>query len=193
MRFCPECASPVTLIIPAGDTRLRHVCTKCNIIHYENPKVVVGTIPVWERDGELQVLLCKRAIEPRYGFWTLPGGFMENGESTDEAAVRETIEEAGAHILLQGLFTLLNVPHVNQVHMFYRATLLNLGFMAGDESLEVKLFSEADIPWPELAFDTIGKTLEYFFADHAKVADGGQYSVHAHTCIHRTIYTQPAR
>lgn len=141
--------------------------------------MVIGSIPVWDHDGETRVLLCKRAIEPRYGYWTLPAGFMENEETTTEAALRETQEEAGAHIELHELFSLLNVPHVHQVHMFYRATLLDLDFSAGSESLEVKLFSEAEIPWNDIAFPTVAYTLKFFFTDLARVRnEGGSYVLH---------------
>lgn len=180
MKFCSECASPVSLSIPAGDNRPRYVCTNagCATIHYQNPKMVMGSIPVWERDGELQVLLCKRAIEPRYGYWTLPAGFMENNETTAEAAMRETQEEAGANIQLGKLFTLLNVSRVHQVHMFYLAELLDLDFAPGEESLDVQMFSEKDIPWDDLAFPTIRTTLELFFADRIKIREGGSYGFH---------------
>lgn len=179
MKFCSECASPVSLLIPAGDNRPRYVCESCATIHYQNPKMVLGTIPVWERDGELKVLLCKRAIEPRYGYWTLPAGFMENDETTAEAAMRETREEAGANIELGKLFSLLNVARVHQVHMFYLATLTDLDFAPGEESLDVRMFSEADIPWDDLAFPTIRTTLELFFADRARMREGGDYGFHA--------------
>lgn len=179
MKFCSECASPVSLLIPAGDNRPRYVCESCATIHYQNPKMVLGTIPVWERDGELKVLLCKRAIEPRYGYWTLPAGFMENDETTAEAAMRETREEAGANIELGKLFSLLNVARVHQVHMFYLATLTDLDFAPGEESLDVRMFSEADIPWDDLAFPTIRTTLELFFADRARIREGGDYGFHA--------------
>jgi ADP-ribose pyrophosphatase YjhB (NUDIX family) len=129
--------------------------------------MVVGSIPFWDQDGDQKILLCRRAIEPRLGFWTLPAGFMENNETTSEAAARETLEEAGANIEMQELYTMLNVPHVQQVHLFYRARLLDLNFSAGTESLEVKLFSESDIPWEDLAFPTVSKTLKLFFADLA--------------------------
>jgi ADP-ribose pyrophosphatase YjhB (NUDIX family) len=178
MKFCSECASPVSLQIPAGDNRPRYVCTSCAAIHYQNPKMVLGSVPVWERDGELKILLCKRAIEPRYGYWTLPAGFMENNETTAEAAVRETQEEAGANIRLGQLFTLLNVARVHQVHMFYLAELLDLDFNPGEESLDVQLFSEKDIPWDDLAFPTIRTTLELFFADRVKIREGGSYGFH---------------
>ncbi|TFW14951.1 NUDIX hydrolase [Duganella callida] len=186
MKFCSECASPVSLSIPAGDNRPRYVCTSCAAIHYQNPKMVLGSIPVWERDGELKVLLCKRAIEPRYGYWTLPAGFMENNETTAEAAIRETQEEAGANIKLGNLFTLLNVARVHQVHMFYLAELVDLDFAPGEESLEVQLFSERDIPWSELAFPTIQTTLELFFADRVKIREGGSYGFHTQD-INRTM------
>ena len=175
MKFCSECASPVSLKIPAGDNRPRYVCDSCAAIHYQNPKMVLGTIPVWEQDGELKVLLCKRAIEPRYGYWTLPAGFMENDETTSEAALRETREEAGANVTMGRLYALLNVARVHQVHMFYLATLLDLEFAPGEESLEVQLFSEAEIPWDDLAFPTIHSTLELFFADRVKIGEGGDY------------------
>ena len=179
MKFCSECAHPVTVAIPEGDNRPRFVCTHCGTIHYQNPKMVIGSIPVWEQDGELKVLLCKRAIEPRYGYWTLPAGFMENGETTSAAAARETEEEAGANIELGSLFTLLNVVHVHQVHLFYLARLVDLDFAPGIESLDVQLFSEAEIPWADLAFPTIRTTLELFFADRAQMREaGGTYGFH---------------
>lgn len=191
MKFCSECASPVSLSIPAGDNRPRYVCGNCATIHYQNPKLVLGSIPVWEADGEVKVLLCRRAIEPRHGFWTLPAGFMENNETTAEGAQRETEEEAGAHIKLGNLFTLLNVARVHQVHLFYLATLLDLDFAPGEESLEVKMFSEAEIPWDELAFPTIHTTLELFFADRVKIREGGSYGFHSQDII-RTMRSDAA-
>jgi ADP-ribose pyrophosphatase YjhB (NUDIX family) len=179
MKFCSECAHPVTVAIPEGDNRPRYVCTQCGTIHYQNPKMVIGSIPVWEQGGELKVLLCKRAIEPRYGYWTLPAGFMENEETTEEAAVRETEEEAGANVELGNLFTLLNVAHVHQVHLFYLARLLDLDYAAGIESLDVQLFAEHEIPWDDLAFPTIRTTLELFFADRRKMREGGSYGFHS--------------
>jgi ADP-ribose pyrophosphatase YjhB (NUDIX family) len=171
MKFCSECAHPVALAIPEGDNRPRYVCTACGTIHYQNPKLVVGSLPVWESDGDLKVLLCKRAIEPRYGYWTLPAGFMENEETTSAAAIRETEEEAGATIALGPLFSMLNVAHVHQVHLFYLARLLDLDYAAGIESLDVQLFSEREIPWADLAFPTIRTTLELFFADRRQMGD----------------------
>jgi ADP-ribose pyrophosphatase YjhB (NUDIX family) len=183
MKFCPECAHPVSHIVPPDDNRLRYVCTACGVIHYQNPKMVIGSIPVWERNGEFSVMLCKRAIEPRRGYWTLPAGFMENNETTAEAAIRETVEEAGAHIALQEPFSLLSVPHVDQVHLFYRATLLDLDYEAGTESLEVRMFAEPDIPWGELAFQTVSHTLQFFFSDAEKVRHGGSYGFHTHDIL----------
>ncbi len=178
MKFCSECAQPVSFIVPPDDNRQRFVCSHCGTIHYQNPKLVVGSIPVWQAEGTMQILLCKRAIEPRLGFWTLPAGFMENGETTEQAAMRETSEEAGANIELHSLFTLLNVPHVHQVHLFYRATLLDLDYAAGVESLEVKMFTAAEIPWDEIAFPTVTHTLQMLLADHDKVRGGGSYGFH---------------
>lgn len=171
MNYCSNCGhGPVSRQIPAGDTRERFVCTKCDVIHYQNPRNVGGTVPVW---GE-QILLCKRAIEPRRGYWTLPAGFMELGETTSECAARETLEEAGARVEIQHLFALLNVPHVEQIHFFYLARLLDLDVSAGEESLEVHLFSEDDIPWDEIAFPTVTETLRCYFEDRRK----GHFSLH---------------
>jgi ADP-ribose pyrophosphatase YjhB (NUDIX family) len=147
--------------VPEGDNRERHCCISCGAIHYQNPKLVLGTLPVW---GE-QVLLCRRAIEPRHGFWTLPAGFMENGETTAEGASRETAEEAGAHIELGALYSVIDVPHVDQVHMFFHARLIDLSFDPGPESLEVRLFAESEIPWDQIAFRTVEQTLRWYFDD----------------------------
>jgi ADP-ribose pyrophosphatase YjhB (NUDIX family) len=186
MKFCSECAHPVTQLIPDGDNRLRYVCPQCGAIHYQNPKLVLGSIPIWEQDGQLKILLCKRAIEPRAGYWTLPAGFMENDETTEDAAIRETVEEAGAHIALHELFILLNIAHAHQVHLFYRATLLDLDYAAGPESLDVRLFTEEEIPWDELAFPTITKTLRLFLADYKEGRRGsGPQPVHSYAIARR--------
>jgi ADP-ribose pyrophosphatase YjhB (NUDIX family) len=161
MNYCSSCGSDVSLLVPADDTRLRHVCKQCGEIHYRNPRNVVGTIPVWEN----QVLLCRRAIEPRHGYWTLPAGFLEIGESTEHGARRETLEEAGAEVEIGPLFSLLNVAHVEQVHLFYLARMHSPIFSAGTESLEVALFTEENIPWSELAFPTVKQTLQWYFED----------------------------
>ncbi len=170
MRYCSSCGNPVTLRVPDGDTRPRACCDRCGAIHYVNPRPVVGTIPVWGDD----VLLCRRAIEPRYGKWTLPAGFMEVGETTADGALRETMEEAGARIVLGPLFSVIDVPHVEQVHIFFRAQLLDIAFAPGDESLEVRLFAEHAVPWDELAFRTVATTLRRYFEDRAR----GNFGVH---------------
>ena len=166
--------------VPPGEDRQRSVCDRCGFVDYVNPKIVVGSVVVWAEAGEEdRILLCRRAIEPRYGYWTLPAGFMENSETTAAAAARETEEEAGANIELHQLFSLLNVPHVHQVHMFYLATLLDLDYLAGVESLEVKLFTEAEIPWDEIAFPTISHTLRFLFEDLARIRNGeGEFRFH---------------
>lgn len=161
MNYCVQCGAPVEFRIPAGDNLPRHVCPRCETIHYLNPKLVVGCIAEWQGD----ILLCRRAIEPRFGMWTLPAGFMENGESTTQAALRETFEEACARITIDELFSLVNIPHISQVHLFYRGQLLDTDFAAGTESLETALFSEADIPWNELAFRSVVLCLKAYFAD----------------------------
>jgi ADP-ribose pyrophosphatase YjhB (NUDIX family) len=159
--FCSNCGARVQLRIPEGDSRQRVVCDACKTIHYRNPVVVAGAIPEWED----RILLCKRAIEPRYGTWTLPAGFMELGETTAAAAARETLEEANARVEITEAFSLLSVPYVSQVHVFYRARLLDLEFSPGTESLEVALFREEDIPWQELSFRTVITTLRQYFED----------------------------
>jgi ADP-ribose pyrophosphatase YjhB (NUDIX family) len=161
MKYCSLCGSPVSLRIPESDDRERHVCNSCGEIHYLNPRIIVCSIPCYED----KVLLCKRAIEPRYGLWTLPGGFMENGESTLQAAIRETHEEANADIDTLELYSLFNVIHINQVHLFFRARLQNLDFSAGTESLEVGLFTSKEIPWDAIAFPAVASTLQQYFLD----------------------------
>ncbi|RSZ57603.1 NUDIX hydrolase [Massilia atriviolacea] len=194
MKFCSECAHPVDLLIPEGDNRPRYVCKQCAAIHYQNPKLVVGSIPVWQPEGDqVRVLLCKRAIEPRHGFWTLPAGFMENDETTAEAAVRETEEEAGADIEIGNLFSLLNVAQVHQVHLFYLARLRSLDFTPGIESLDARMFAEHEIPWDDLAFPTIRTTLELFFADCARLREGGAFGFHTHDVVRAMrIVSDPA-
>jgi ADP-ribose pyrophosphatase YjhB (NUDIX family) len=170
IHHCRVCGNPVVYRVPPDDNRDRAVCTVCGEIHYENPINVVGTLPVW---GE-QVLLCRRNIEPRRGLWTLPAGFMEMGESTAEGALRETDEEAGARIELQGLYTVLNVVRAAQVHFFYRARLHDTRFAPGPETIEAQLFREEEIPWDEIAFRTVRVTLQHFFADRRR----GEFGIH---------------
>lgn len=161
MKYCSVCAAPVRLAIPPGDNRERWCCDKCGTIHYQNPNLVLGTIPEWQG----RILLCRRAIEPRYGYWTLPAGFMENGETTRAGAERETTEEAGARIAMDELFSMLDVPHVHQVHLFFRARMLAPELDPGPESLEARLFAEDEIPWGEIAFRTVEQTLRWYFSD----------------------------
>ncbi|ACO80102.1 NUDIX hydrolase [Azotobacter vinelandii CA] len=164
MKFCSQCGSPVSWQTLDGDHRPRFVCSSCRTVHYQNPRIVAGCLPLWRG----QVLLCRRAIEPRRGFWTLPGGFLENGETMKQGAARETLEEACAHVERLELYTLFDLPHIHQVHVFFRARLVDTRFAAGEESLEVRLFREAEIPWRELAFPTVGHTLKYFFEDRVR-------------------------
>ena len=172
IKHCRECGASVVLRLPDdGDTKLRAVCPACNTVHYENPLNVVGTVPTWGDSGD-QVLLCKRNIEPRKGKWTLPAGFMELDETTKEGAARETVEEAGAEFEMQDLFALMNVVRVGQVHLFYRAKLLSPYFDPGFETMEARLFTEADIPWEEIAFKTVRETLLRYFADRRAGAYG---------------------
>jgi ADP-ribose pyrophosphatase YjhB (NUDIX family) len=168
IKHCKACGSPVRYQVPPDDSLERATCTACHAVHYENPLNVVGTLPIW---GD-QVLLC-RNIEPRHGLWTLPAGFMELGETTEQGAVRETTEEAGARVVLQGLYTLLNVAHVGQVHFFYRAQLLDTDFAPGPETIEAQLFHEADVPWDALAFRTVRETLQHYFDERRR----GQFSL----------------
>lgn len=160
IKHCRQCGHSVAYQTPPDDNRERAVCPACQLIHYENPLNVVGTLPFW---GD-QVLLCKRAIEPRHGFWTLPAGFMELGESLADGALRETVEEAGAKVELQGLLTILNVVRVGQVHVFYLARMLDATLDPGPETLEARLFSEHEIPWDQIAFRTVRDTLRHFFS-----------------------------
>lgn len=161
MNYCSACGETVSKRIPEGDNRPRYICDSCATIHYQNPRMVVGTLPLW---GE-QVLMCRRAIEPRKGFWTVPAGFMENSETTLEGAQRETWEEARASIAEPQLYRLFDLPHINQVYIFYRGQLVDGAYDIGPESLEVQLFSEQDIPWDEIAFPVVTETLREFFAD----------------------------
>lgn len=167
---CKACGAAVVYRTPVDDNRERATCTACGTVFYENPLNVVGTVPIWDD----QVLLCRRNIEPRFGFWTLPAGFMELGESVEEGAARETDEEAGAHFELVGLFTMLSVKRVGQVHVYFRARLLDTLFAPGPETIEARLFTEAEIPWDELAFGTVRETLRHYFADRR----AGRFEVH---------------
>ncbi|MCU0935658.1 MAG: NUDIX hydrolase [Gammaproteobacteria bacterium] len=173
MNFCSRCGAPVALRVPPGDDRPRHVCDACGTVHYQNPKLVAGCLVEW---GD-QVLLCRRAIQPRYGLWTLPAGFMENGETTREAAQREALEEANARVELLELYSLFDLPHIDQVYCLFRGRLLDLDFSPGSESLEVRLFREEEIPWQALAFASIARTLQLYYEDRST----GRYRLHTGT------------
>ncbi|MEX1033168.1 MAG: NUDIX hydrolase [Cellvibrionaceae bacterium] len=182
MKFCSSCGAPVEQRIPEGDDRERHVCASCDTIHYVNPRIITGCLPVYED----KVLLCKRAIQPRLGLWTLPAGFMENGETTLQGALRESWEEARANIEVHDLYTLFNLPYINQVYLFYRGRLTDLDFAPGIESLEVELFTEDTIPWDELAFPVIKKTLEHYFSDRQR----GHYPLRTEDILFRPRTTK---
>jgi len=176
VNFCSRCAAPVVWRIPTGDNRPRHVCETCGTIHYQNPKIVAGC--VLEHEGK--VLLCRRAIGPRHGRWTPPAGFMENGETMEEAAVRETFEEANARVEIDALFSCLDIPRINQVYVMFRGRLAGGSFSPGAESLDTRLFDEAVVPWEEIAFPAITRTLELWFRDRHNGAFGTHTDV-----IHR--------
>jgi ADP-ribose pyrophosphatase YjhB (NUDIX family) len=163
MNFCSHCGQRVSLKVPPGDHLPRFVCDSCGSIHYENPKLVVGCIPEWEG----RILLCRRAIEPRRGFWTIPAGFMENGETLMQAAAREAVEEAEATVEIGSLLAIFHALRARQVHVFFRARLIEPRFGVGPESLEVKLVEERAIPWDEIAFVSGTFALRHYFADHA--------------------------
>lgn len=176
MNYCSNCGAPVTQRTPPGDDRPRYVCDMCAAIHYHNPKIVAGCVPQWED----RVLLCRRAIEPRAGLWTLPAGFMENGETTSEAAARETLEEANARVDIGQLFCYLNIPRISQVYVIFLAQLLEQRFSPGAESLEVALFREHEIPWSQIAFPSIETALRRYFTDRQR----GRFDTHV-VDIHR--------
>ncbi|HYE34101.1 NUDIX hydrolase [Methylocaldum sp.] len=161
MNYCTHCGASLRRGIPEGDDRPRHICDSCGTIHYQNPKLIAGCIPVWHD----RVLLCKRAIEPRLGYWTLPAGFMELGESLPEAARREAREEANIEVELDSAYTLFSLPHISQVYVFFRARMLEERYSAGSETLEARLFREDEIPWADISFETVYRSLRLFFAD----------------------------
>jgi ADP-ribose pyrophosphatase YjhB (NUDIX family) len=180
MNYCSHCGSPrLEVRIPEGDTLPRTVCAACGTIHYANPKIVVGCLPEW--DGK--VLLCKRAIDPRRGLWTLPAGFLENGETLTAGALRETLEEANARVDIAELYTVISLPQINQVYMMFRSTLRDVGFGPGEESLEVRLFDEAEVPWETLAFRTIARTLRNWFLDRK----GGSFPLRVSALARRSL------
>ena len=164
MKFCSSCSATVELYIPEGDTLPRFVCSTCHTIHYQNPKMIVGCIPEWKD----KILLCRRAIAPREGKWTVPAGFMENNETLAQAAARETLEEANARVEIGDLYAVYSLPHISQVYLLFRARLLDLDFSPGIESLEVKLFDEREIPWNEIAFRVIHDPLKRYLEERRK-------------------------
>jgi ADP-ribose pyrophosphatase YjhB (NUDIX family) len=173
INFCARCGAPVSVRVPAGDDRPRHICERCGTVHYQNPKLVAGCLAEWDQT----ILMCRRAIEPRYGLWTLPAGFMENGETTREAAAREALEEANARVEILHLYSLYDLPHINQVYCLFRGRLLDLDFRPGYESLEVELFREEEIPWNAIAFASIVRTLRNYYEDRRT----GAYRLHTGT------------
>jgi ADP-ribose pyrophosphatase YjhB (NUDIX family) len=188
LKFCSTCgSSDLAFRVPDGDNLPRYVCPSCGTIHYQNPKVVVGCLPEWEG----RVLLCKRAIEPRHGLWTLPAGFLENQETIVAGAVRETLEEANARVTGSELYTMISLPQINQVYVMFRAQLADLDFGPGPESLDVRLFDEHEVPWEELAFRTIARTLRQYFLDRKH----GAFRVHVSSLerrpavVHRMLAT----
>jgi ADP-ribose pyrophosphatase YjhB (NUDIX family) len=164
MKYCSQCGQAVVLKVPPEDKLPRFVCESCGTIHYQNPRMVVGCVPEWEGS----ILLCRRAIEPRLGYWTLPAGFMENHETVEACARREAEEEALAVVELGSLISLINVPHASQVHLFFRARLVDGRFGVGHESQAAALYGETDIPWSDLAFPSVEFTLQRYFADRAQ-------------------------
>jgi ADP-ribose pyrophosphatase YjhB (NUDIX family) len=178
MRFCSHCGSDrIALAIPEGDTLQRFVCAECRTIHYQNPKIVVGCLPEWDD----RVLLCRRAIEPRHGLWTLPAGFLENNETLHAGAERETLEEARARVEIGALYTMISLPQISQVYVMFLARLVDLDFGPGHESLEVRLFHEDEIPWEALAFRTIARTLRNYYLDRKQ----GAFPAHVSTIERR--------
>ena len=161
MKFCSDCGSAVTSKVPAGDNRERFVCEQCEAIHYVNPRIITGCLPIWED----RVLLCQRAISPRSGLWTLPAGFLVNGETIVAGAIREILEESNAAVSNLDLYTIFSLPHISQIYLFYRADLMTESYAPGFESSAVELFNESDIPWDDLAFPVVRETLEHYFSD----------------------------
>ena len=164
MNYCSNCGGKVVFEILKGDDRPRYACHACGTIHYQNPRIVVGTIP--ELDGK--ILLCRRAIDPCLGKWTLPAGYLENGETLADGALRETREEAGALVEIVAPYALFNICHIHQVYFMFRARMKDQNFKAGHESSAVALFSEAEIPWEEIAFRVIETTLREYFKDRPR-------------------------
>lgn len=176
MKYCIECGTDrVILKIPEGDNRSRYICKVCDYIHYQNPRMICGTLPI--HNGK--ILLCKRAIEPRYGLWTLPAGFMENGETLEAAAARETYEESLARSIDSNLYCIFSLPHINQIHIFYKCNIENGDFGAGSETLEASLYAIEDIPWDQLAFRTVARCIKHYVKDK----DSGEFGIHVEDIV----------
>ena len=173
MKFCSNCGEAVTHKVPPGDSLPRYVCDACNTIHYQNPRMIVGCIAEWKD----RVLLCKRAIEPRYGLWTVPAGFMENGETISDGAIRETLEEANARVDLGPLYALYNIPHINQVYMLFRGQLIDGDVSPGAETLETRLYTEEEVPWDQIAFASVRNALQNYYHDRRN----GEFKFHMAT------------
>ena len=173
MSFCTHCGQPTVDKIPLGDHKVRQVCNNCGTIHYVNPKVICGALAIWQN----KVLLCRRAIEPRYGLWTLPAGYMELHETMAEGAARETREEAEAELKIEQLYCVYDIPRIGQIYSLFKAELIDGKFGAGEETIECRLFEEKDIPWTELAFPSVERTLQHYFNDR----QSNQFEIHLET------------
>ncbi|MCC7463060.1 MAG: NUDIX hydrolase [Gammaproteobacteria bacterium] len=172
MKYCPNCGHALAVLVPTGDNRPRAVCSGCGAIHYQNPRVIVGCVPEWQG----RILLCRRAIEPRRGYWTIPAGFLENGESLQAGAARESLEEACAHVEIGSLLAVVNVLYAEQVHVMFRARMLAPDYATSVESLEVGLIEAATIPWNDIAFPSVRFALQHYLADR----DCGSQDLHFH-------------
>ena len=181
MRYCLQCDHEAERKIPATDNMPRLVCPNCNYIHYENPKVICGALVLWEN----KVLLCRRAIEPRYGLWTLPAGYMELQETMAQGAARETREEAEAEVSIGELYCMYDIPRIGQIYVLFKSTLIDGQFGAGDETIESRLFEEHEIPWGDLAFPSVERTLRHYFADQKT----GSFPMHLETLGSRLDHT----
>jgi ADP-ribose pyrophosphatase YjhB (NUDIX family) len=165
--YCCHCGNRTIIGTPPGDHLPRRLCPACGAVHYENPRIVVGCVPEYEG----RILVCRRAIEPRRGYWTVPAGFMENGETLEAGAARECQEEALATVEIGSLLALVNIPEAQQVHVFFRARLTRSAFGAGEESLEAKLVDASEIPWADIAFPSTRFALERYLADREAGVD----------------------
>ena len=181
MSFCTACGHSTIEKIPLGDQKVRKVCTHCGTIHYVNPKVICGALAIWDN----KVLLCRRAIEPRYGLWTLPAGYMELFETMEQGAARETREESEAEVEIENLYCMYNIPRIGQIYVLFKTKIIDGKFGAGEETIESRLFEEHEIPWGELAFPSVERTLRHYFADRKT----GQFETHLETLGTRLDHT----